>query len=68
MYIETFGSRRLRLSLSSVPVELWLYFDPGHDPRAIWINSETGDVLAEVPVVRDGPCVSDQVRHRSAGT
>lgn len=68
MHIETFGTRRLRLTLQSVPLELWLYWDPGHPPTALWFHSETGDVLAEVPVAGDGRGVSDQVRHRSVAT
>ena len=53
MQIETFGPRRLRLTLQSVPLELWLYLDPGHPPTAVWFHSETGSLLAEVPVVDD---------------
>lgn len=51
MHLETFGPRRLRLTLDSVPLELWLYLDPGHPPIAMWCDAVTGDVLAEVPVV-----------------
>ena len=51
MRIETFGPCRLRLTLVSVPLELWLYLDPGHPPMAAWFDSETGQLLADVPLV-----------------
>jgi hypothetical protein len=53
MRIEIFGRRRLRLTLQSVPLELWLFLDPGHRPTAVWFHSETGMLLAEVPVLDD---------------
>ena len=51
MRIEILGPRRLRLILGSVPLELWLYLDPGHEPMAVWFDCETGQALAEVPCV-----------------
>jgi hypothetical protein len=68
MHIEMLGRRRLRLVLESVPLELWLYLDPGHAPTAAWFDGVTGNLLAEVPVVGDDWSLSDQVRHRSAPT
>jgi hypothetical protein len=51
MHLESFGPRRLRLTLASVPLELWLYLDPGHPPRAVWFDAVTGEMLAAVPVL-----------------
>jgi hypothetical protein len=54
MRIEIFGPRRLRLTLASIPLELWVYLDPGHPPLAVWFHTRTGRMLAEVPVVGRG--------------
>jgi len=53
MHIETYGPYRLRLVLHPVPLELWLYLDPGHPPHAVWCCSRSGVTLAEVPVSSD---------------
>ena len=51
MHIESFcGGTRLRLVLESVPLELWLMFDPGHPPWAVWYHAD-GTPLAAVDVV-----------------
>lgn len=63
MHIETFGPRRLRLALVSVPLELWIFLEPGHTPTAAWFDSLTGRILAEVPVVTDDRPTSSTVGH-----
>jgi hypothetical protein len=37
--------------MTSAPLELRLYFDPGHPPIAVWLDAMTGELLADVPVV-----------------
>ena len=63
MHIETFGPHRVRLVLHGVPLELWLYLDPGHPPKAMWCHSPSGMTLAEVPVESDVTARSDHRVH-----
>jgi hypothetical protein len=46
MRIETFGPRRLRLTLASIPLELWLYLDPGQPPVAVRFRTRSGRIAA----------------------